>query len=542
MRPSIVTGDGVDTGHQLVYLDAQGNKTFSTTDAFGFPNRKSFVTDYTGSPLFVDTHGLRTDVPPTTLVVDNAGADITVYALASGSVNFSAITVEVSTNGTTWKAATAVGTAVRIPGDGGQPIGYVKSYDIGDNTGTLYKYVRISGSSATSSSTRVGIVAGHGGPENSSLETAFPTVVVASLTTLPTAAATSEVGGAVGAPNGVFTQLQTHATCTGGACRITLGSNGLDLPALIRVNRVAAIPVHADARRPRLVPGRRRHALGRRVERLRDQRHARLGLAGVRPHRPTPARPRRDRSSTTARSRSGCSLPANATSVTLSQAPARSVAPRRVRRAGAGQRHRLHDERLRQHGHAHRVDHGADGRARELPGRRRRHADAELLARRGDSSTLQLRNDLANSGTVTVTTYKVISGFTVSGATLTVAARRARGRSCQPPGRAADVLRRRARVRGVEDSEGRLVLTPSFQRQDAGIYDPVTHAAVNDPFGIQLTYDSTDPLVHFAGDPALHTAGEVQRYLGGEPIVDELGRPVLERRRHVLDGARRARP
>ncbi len=33
--------------------------------------------------------------------------------------------------------------------------------------------------------------------------------------------------------------------------------------------------------------------------------------------------------------------------------------------------------------------------------------------------------------------------------------------------------------------------------------------------------------MHFAGDPALHTAGEVQRYLGGEPIVDELGRPVL---------------
>ena len=50
---------------------------------------------------------------------------------------------------------------------------------------------------------------------------------------------------------------------------------------------------------------------------------------------------------------------------------------------------------------------------------------------------------------------------------------------------------------------------------------------MNDPSGHQLDYDSTDPLVHFAGDPALHTAGEVQHYVGGEPIVDELGRPVI---------------
>ena len=50
---------------------------------------------------------------------------------------------------------------------------------------------------------------------------------------------------------------------------------------------------------------------------------------------------------------------------------------------------------------------------------------------------------------------------------------------------------------------------------------------MNDPSGNQLEYDSTDPLVHFAGDPALHTAGEVQHYVGGEPIVDELGRPVI---------------
>ena len=171
MRPSIVTAM-TDPNAQLVYLDGQGNKTFSSTGANNFPNRKSFVTDYTGAPLFVDTHGLRTDVPPTTLVVDNAGADITIYAQASGSVSFGAITVEVSANGTTWKAATAVATAVRIPGDGGHPIGYVKSYDIGDNNGTLYKYVRVSGSSTDFRLDAIGIVPGHGGPENSSLETA----------------------------------------------------------------------------------------------------------------------------------------------------------------------------------------------------------------------------------------------------------------------------------------------------------------------------------------------------------------------------------
>ena len=79
----------------------------SVVGATNFPNRKSFVTTFPGTPLFVDTHGLRTDVPPTTLLVDNAGADITVYAKADGAVNFGAITVQVSTNGTTWKTATA---------------------------------------------------------------------------------------------------------------------------------------------------------------------------------------------------------------------------------------------------------------------------------------------------------------------------------------------------------------------------------------------------------------------------------------------------
>ena len=129
---------------------------------------------------------------------------------------------------------------------------------------------------------------------------------------------------------------------------------------------------------------------------------------------------------------------------------------------------------------------------------------------------------------MTVTTYKVVTGFTVSGATLTVAASTAaRTLVVNRPAEQRTYFGGEAAFEVIEDSEGKLVLRPSFQRQDAGVYDPVSHAAVVDPFGIQLTYDSTDPLVHFAGDPALHTAGEVERYLGGEPIVDELGRPVL---------------
>src|SRR4029077_7960993 len=107
---------------------------------------------------------------------------------------------------------------------------YMKSYDVGGNTGTRYKYLRIVGASSDFKLDGVGILPNHGGPENSSLATDFPTVVIASKTTVPT----DEIAGGVGAPNGVFTQLNGR--------HITLGSNGLDLPALIRVNRVAAIP------------------------------------------------------------------------------------------------------------------------------------------------------------------------------------------------------------------------------------------------------------------------------------------------------------
>ena len=95
---------------------------------------------------------------------DNAGADITVYALASEAVDFTRISVQVSTNGTTWVTANGARRyPVRVPGDGGHPLDHMKSYDIGGNTGTQYKYIRIVGSGDFKLDT-LGIVPGHGGP------------------------------------------------------------------------------------------------------------------------------------------------------------------------------------------------------------------------------------------------------------------------------------------------------------------------------------------------------------------------------------------
>ena len=272
LRPSIVTAM-TDPSAQFVYLDAQGNKTFSAADANGFPNHKSFVTDFiSGTPLFVDTHGLRSDFSPTTLVFDNAGADITVYALASEAVDFSRISVQVSTNGTTWHSTTALATAVRVPGDGGHPLDHTKSYDIGDNTGIQYKYIRIVGSGDFKLDA-LGIVAGHGGVENSSLATDFPTVVIASLTTVPTSRGRRRRRRA---ERRLHAAPEPHAHVRLERARPA----GAD-PRQPRRQR----PVHAHHGRPRLVRGRQRPAPRQRVARLGHRRHARLGAARARPDR-----------------------------------------------------------------------------------------------------------------------------------------------------------------------------------------------------------------------------------------------------------------
>ena len=408
--------------------------------------------------------------------------------------------------------------AVRIPGDGGHPISYVRSYDITAATGdpgTRYAFLRITGS-ADFKLDAVGIVPGHGGPENSSLATAFPTVVLASRSTVPA----NQVAGGVGVPNGVFTQLNGRY--------ITLGSNGLDLPALIRVNRVAAIPFtqtrdvrvsYPNGNDSLSIDATLNSGIGGTLDTV-SQAFDRIDTAAG----PTNGTIEFHDGTLTERKTIG----ANATTVALSSAPAdpsliiviaEQVLVRNTDFTADGTTNTVTLTGSITEPMVVRVSYA-------IVGGGTRTQNFSLVA--GDSSTLQLRNDLASGGAVTVTTYKVVTGFTVTGATLTVAASSAaRTLVVNRPAEQRTYFGGERAFTVVEDSEGRLVLTPDFQRAGADIYNPSTHAAVVDPFGFQLEYKTTDALVHFAGDPALHTAGEVQRYLGGEPIVDELGRPVL---------------
>jgi hypothetical protein len=94
-----------------------------------------------------------------------------------------------------------------------------------------YKFIRIRhvGGPAFSLDA-VGIPRGHGGPENSTRETAFLSAIVASLTTV----SANDLPGAAGAPNDIFTNLQGN--------HIAYRSTGLSLPALIQVNRSRVEP------------------------------------------------------------------------------------------------------------------------------------------------------------------------------------------------------------------------------------------------------------------------------------------------------------
>ena len=117
-RKSIVTSF-TDPARAPVYLDGGGQKTFVALDPDGFPNKKSFVTDFeTGVPLFTDSRGLRGDIDPAVLVIDTAGPDITVYQRPEGAANFGSIVVEVSKTGAaaSW-IATSLTTTTRVPGD-----------------------------------------------------------------------------------------------------------------------------------------------------------------------------------------------------------------------------------------------------------------------------------------------------------------------------------------------------------------------------------------------------------------------------------------
>ncbi len=373
LRPSIVTAM-TDPRRSSSTSTRRATRRSRAADANGFPNRKSFVTDFiTGAPLFVDTHGLRTDVSPTTLVVDNAGADITVYALASESRRLQPRSPsQVSTNGTTWHSTTALATAVRVPGDGGHPLDHVKSYDIGDNNGTQYKYIRIIGTGDFKLDARRDRRRATAGPRTRrSRRTSRPSSI-ASLTTVPTSESRRRRRRAERRLHAAHTDRSHHARLErprpAGAdprqprraipftrtADDRVSYPGGDDTLVVDASHDSGIDGTLDSVSQRARPD--RHRRRQRRDRV-PRRHA---------HRAARDRGERDHRDARRGARVDPSLLVVIAEQTLVSG------------------HGLHDEHGRQHGHAHRLDHRADGRPRELPDRRRRHADAELLARAGE--------------------------------------------------------------------------------------------------------------------------------------------------------------
>ena len=500
LRPSIVTDM---TNGSLVYLDPDGHKTFASSAA-GFPLRKSFTTDFTtGAPLYVDTRGTRTDVAPSVLVVDTAGTDFRIHARPVGTPNWGAITVEVSSDGATWVATSNSAHST-----------YSRNYEIEGTFGAQYRYLRIVGSSSANFQLdAVEILPFHGGPENSTPETRFATSIRTggSFTTLPT----NQIAGVVGLGDGLFANMQN--------LRVTFRSNGDDLPALIRVNRMAAIPFTRTTDFHESFPG----------------GNDRLVVVASSDGNPTgtldtlPEALDRIASNGAIELHSGTvtqtfALSSGQTTVTLAQAPVEaalvSVVATRTLALNAGFTTNVSTNRVTLSSPVTapmvvRVTYTASGGSTAVE-------TFQLLA--GASQTLQLRGDLV-TGAISVKTYEAVTSFTLSGSTLTVPA--ATGTRELVVNYAATQrfhlggeLVFRANQVGDE-----IVLQPVLHGTGEGIYDLYSpgRAPVLDPFGVQLTYPVGSAVQHYAGDPALHYRGEVQRYLGGEPVFDEAGRPVV---------------
>jgi hypothetical protein len=238
----------VAANRQPIYLDPDGNKTFNAFNADGFRNARSFVTSFPGDgipngnqtpvPLFVDPRGFRTDIAPSSaLIVNRAVADINVYAKERSSApDFGRIVVEVSTDGNSWTAASALSTVIRIPGAPGDVNSpgdefvdsrFIKTYNIPDNTiGTAYRYVRIRAPSAEFELDSVGLIPGAGGPANSTFARSFLAVVDGARTNVSSV----EYPAATQGPDGVFSDLRNGEF-------ITYRAAAFDVPALIEVNR-----------------------------------------------------------------------------------------------------------------------------------------------------------------------------------------------------------------------------------------------------------------------------------------------------------------
>src|SRR5262249_25440108 len=115
------------------------------------------------------------------------------------------------------------------------PIGDLASFDIGVNNGAGYKFLKIL-SSVSFRLDSVGLIPGHGGPENSA-----PATSTLPSTAFPTAVIGGNIGSAAEAA-AVGTPGDNLAAQMVNGSFITIGSSGLDLPSVIAVDRVQPVP------------------------------------------------------------------------------------------------------------------------------------------------------------------------------------------------------------------------------------------------------------------------------------------------------------
>ncbi|MCB1127666.1 MAG: hypothetical protein KDM81_14325, partial [Verrucomicrobiae bacterium] len=157
----------------------------------------------------------------------------------------------------------------------------------------------------------------------------------------------------------------------------------------------------------------------------------------------------------------------------------------------------------------------------------------------GDTGALQLGNNVNGAGDiVSVVTVRALGAteFAVVGNRLNLAA---------PVRRATDLsvnyaLEPKAYLGGeqvyrveevVLNGEVTYVLTPETFAPEATVFTAndllQARVAARDPFGQEIAYEAEVLRGQFGGDTAIHYRGELVRYLGGEPVLDEAGRPVL---------------
>ena len=173
----MVTTNASAPGAVLLYIDNAGLETASALDGDGYSNRALYATDFAATGrvnLYLDSVGVKTAIDPSFLVKDAAGNDFALTRHFNSSVGFDKVEVLVSNNGSTWLTATRDSIS-----------GLTANYNVGLDNGGYYKYVRVIGVDGTAFRLEgLEILAGHGGPNHSKLDTRYPSKIIASQTTV----------------------------------------------------------------------------------------------------------------------------------------------------------------------------------------------------------------------------------------------------------------------------------------------------------------------------------------------------------------------